>query len=168
MKKTILLSVISSFFILTFLYAAGSDDLKGSNTGWKAGVARVVITPEQSMWMAGYGGGDHSSEGTIHDLWAKATASLSDAIILFDKAEHYKVPIFSSSSLRFMENAQSITQGKVGKVLGAFTYSPASIEKTHPDLFWYGIHGVEALYTVMDTGCKSVVRVHTEGTDVAV
>jgi len=78
MKKTILLSVISSFFILTFLYAVGSDDLQGINTGWKAGVARVVITPEQSMWLAGYGGRDHSSEGTIHDLWAKALV-LEDA-----------------------------------------------------------------------------------------
>ncbi len=96
------------------------------------------------------------------------TASLSDAIILFDKAEQYGVPVFSTSSLRFEENTQAIAQGKIGKVLGAFTYCPASIEKTHPDFFWYGIHGIEALYTVMGTGCKSVVRAHTEGTDVAV
>src|SRR3546814_1971433 len=34
------------------------------------------------------------------------------------------------------------------------------------DLFWYGVHGVEALFTVMGTGCKSVSRVHTEGTDI--
>jgi hypothetical protein len=32
------------------------------------------------------------------------------------------------------------------------------LEKTHPDLFWYGIHGVESLFTVMGTGCESVVR----------
>ena len=106
--------------------------------------------------------------GKIMFIDKPVTASLSDAIILFNKAEQYKVPIFSSSSLRFIENAQEIAQGKGGKVLGAFTYSPASIEKTHPDFFWYGIHGVEALYTVMGTGCKSVVRAHTEGTDVAV
>jgi len=59
MKKSILLSATFSFFILTFLYAAGLDDLQGSNTGWKAGVARVIITPKESMWMAGYGGRDH-------------------------------------------------------------------------------------------------------------
>ena len=96
------------------------------------------------------------------------TASLSDAITLFDEAEKYKVPLFSSSSLRFIDNAQAVVQGKVGKVTGASTYSPATIEKTHPDLFWYGIHGVELLFTVMGTGCKSVVCVSTEGTDVAV
>ena len=95
-------------------------------------------------------------------------ASLSDAIAIFDAAEQYKVPIFSSSSLRFMEGVQEVTKGKIGKVLGADTYSPAVFEKTHPDLFWYGIHGVEILYTVMGVGCKSVMRAHTEGTDVVV
>ena len=96
------------------------------------------------------------------------TASLADAIVIFEAAKHYKVPVFSSSSLRFMPTAQEIANGKIGKVLGADAYSPCSLEKTHPDFFWYGIHGVELLYTVMGTGCKSLVRVHTEGTDVAV
>ena len=54
------------------------------------------------------------------------------------------------------------------KVLGADTYSPAALEKTHPDLFWYGIHGVETLYSVMGTGCKSVTRVSTPDTDIVV
>lgn len=96
------------------------------------------------------------------------TASLADAIVIFELAKHYKVPVFSSSSLRFMASAQEVANGKIGKVLGADAYSPCSIEKTHPDFFWYGIHGVELLYTVMGTGCKSLIRVHTEGTDVAV
>jgi len=42
------------------------------------GVAKVLITPEQSMWLAGYGARDHPSEGTEIDLWAKALA-LEDA-----------------------------------------------------------------------------------------
>ena len=41
---------------------------------WKAGVAKVIITPQQSMWMAGFAARDHESEGTLHDLWAKALA----------------------------------------------------------------------------------------------
>jgi hypothetical protein len=39
---------------------------------WKAGSASVEITPEQSMWMAGYGGRNRPSEGKLTDLWAKA------------------------------------------------------------------------------------------------
>ncbi len=93
-------------------------------------------------------------------------ASLKDAVAIFKAAEQRKVPVFSSSSLRFMQSAQEVAKGKVGKVLGADCYSPAHLEKTHPDLFWYGIHGVETLYTVMGTGCKQVVRLHTNDTDV--
>ena len=96
------------------------------------------------------------------------SASLRDALAIFAAAEKYNVPLFSSSSLRYMGSAQEVVQGKIGKVLGADTFSPATIEKSHPDLFWYGIHGVEILFTVMGTGCKSVVRVHTEGTDIVV
>jgi hypothetical protein len=94
--------------------------------------------------------------------------TLSDAIALYTLSEKYKVPFFSSSSLRYMESAQEAASGKVGKILGADCFSPATLEPTHPDLFWYGIHGVETLYTVMGTGCKSVTRTQTEGTDVVV
>jgi hypothetical protein len=40
--------------------------------GWKAGVAKVAITPDQPLWMSGYSSRDHAAEGTLHDLWAKA------------------------------------------------------------------------------------------------
>jgi predicted dehydrogenase len=95
-------------------------------------------------------------------------ASLKDAIKIYDAAKKNNVPIFSSSSLRFMGTAQEVVQGKMGKVLGADTFSPATLEKSNPGFFWYGIHGVEILYTVMGKGCKSVVFVGTEGTDIAV
>jgi predicted dehydrogenase len=95
-------------------------------------------------------------------------ASLSDVIAIFEAAKHYNVPVFSSSSLRYISGAQEIVQGKIGKVLGADTYSPATIEKTHPDLFWYGVHGVETLFTLMGTGCKSVSRIYTDNTDIVV
>jgi hypothetical protein len=41
---------------------------------WKAGVNKVEITPQQSMWMAGYAARDHPSEGVRHSIWAKALA----------------------------------------------------------------------------------------------
>lgn len=89
-------------------------------------------------------------------------ASLKDAIAIFKAAEEYKVPVFSSSSLRFQKTLQEIDKNIV---TGADMFSPATIEKSHPDLFWYGIHGVEALYTVMGTGCREVTRIYTPGTD---
>jgi hypothetical protein len=47
-------------------------------TGWKAGVAKVNITPKEPVWMGGYAFRDHPAEGKITDIWAKALA-LEDA-----------------------------------------------------------------------------------------
>ncbi|MCF2491709.1 Gfo/Idh/MocA family protein [Dyadobacter chenhuakuii] len=91
--------------------------------------------------------------------------SLSDTIAIYNAAEKYKIPVFSASSLRYIKGLENIDKAKV---LGADTYSPAVLEKTHPDFFWYGVHGVETLYTVMGTGCKSVTRVGTPNTDIVV
>lgn len=41
---------------------------------WKAGLASIVITPEQSTWMAGYASRTKPSEGKAQDLFAKALA----------------------------------------------------------------------------------------------
>lgn len=49
-----------------------------TSTGWKAGAASVVITPEEPMWMAGYASRNKPSEGKFQDLFAKALA-LEDA-----------------------------------------------------------------------------------------
>nr|WP_121273225.1 Gfo/Idh/MocA family oxidoreductase [Pedobacter schmidteae] len=95
-------------------------------------------------------------------------ASLADAKAIFAASKKYNTPVFSSSSLRYTEGIADIAQGKIGKVIGAETFSPAKYEKTHPDLFWYGIHGVETLFAVMGTGCKTVTRINTPDTDVVV
>src|SRR5690606_2154113 len=83
-------------------------------------------------------------------------ASLEDTLAIFEASKKYNVPLFSASSLRYIKGIEGLEKNKV---VGADTYSPCSLEKTHPDLFWYGIHGVETLYTVMGTGCKEVTRV---------
>ncbi|MGH7947569.1 MAG: gfo/Idh/MocA family oxidoreductase, partial [Opitutaceae bacterium] len=53
-----------------------------------------------------------------------------------------------------------------GTLASVFSYGPAETEPHHPDMFWYGIHATEALYTVLGTGCEKVVRTHTKNTDV--
>jgi neutral ceramidase len=63
---------IGLFSILTIYSGDAFAGFTPPDTGWKAGVARVVITPETSMWMAGYAARKRPSEGTLHDLWAKA------------------------------------------------------------------------------------------------
>ena len=84
--------------------------------------------------------------------------SLRDAAEIFKLAAVARVPVFSSSSLRFAKNTQAVRQGAIGPVKYAETYGPCAIEPHHPDLYWYGVHGVEALFTVMGPGCQTVQR----------
>ena len=94
------------------------------------------------------------------------SASLVDAISIFEAAKEMKTPFFSASSLRYMSNIEKILkEDAVGKVLGTDVYSPCTLEATHPDLYWYGIHGVEPLFTVMGTGCKTVQRIFSPDFD---
>ncbi len=94
-------------------------------------------------------------------------ASYKDAYAIVELAKKYQVPMFSSSSLRYMDDVENITE-IVGKVTGADTFSPAYIEPHHPDLFWYSIHGIEILFAIMGAGCKSVKRTYTPETDYVV
>lgn len=95
-------------------------------------------------------------------------ASLADVIALFAAARARKVPVFSASSLRWIPGARELRDGSQGPVRGADTFSWAALEPSHPDLYWYGIHGVEILYTVMGTGCRSVSRFRTDDTEFCV
>lgn len=85
-------------------------------------------------------------------------ASLPDALEIIRLTKEAGVPLFTSSSLRFAKATQAVHRGSIGKVQSAETCSPAPLEPSHPDLYWYGIHGCESLFTVMGTGCESVVR----------
>lgn len=95
---------------------------------------------------------------------------LADAIAIDLAAKKHQAKWFSSSSLRFSPSIIRYREDPrvAGQVLGATAWSPCSLEPTHADLFWYGIHGVEILYTAMGTGCQQVTRTSAPGTDVVV
>jgi predicted dehydrogenase len=84
---------------------------------------------------------------------------------IFRAADQHNVPVFSCSALRYNDKAQE-SRKAIGQVLGADAYGPCPLEKSHVDLFWDGIHGVETLYSFLGSGCQSVTRTYTEGTDV--
>jgi len=95
-------------------------------------------------------------------------ATLGQAIAIYEAAEKYGATFFSSSAVRFTVQNVKLRNGEYGPIIGADVYSPHSVEPTHPDFGYYGIHGVEELFTVMGTGCKSVSRSHNEAGDVVV
>ena len=95
------------------------------------------------------------------------TCSVADAKKLVALAEARKVPLFSSSSLRYApELVDFMKNSKHGKILGAIAYGPAHLHELNPGLFHYGIHAVEVLYTLMGPGCRRVTCAHEKDTDV--
>jgi hypothetical protein len=95
--------------------------------------------------------------------------SLADVIEIFRLAQEAGVPCFSSSSLRYGDRVQEMrNDSPIGKILGCAAFSPCSLEEHHPDLFWYGVHGVETLFAIMGPGCEQVTRVQTDNTELVV
>lgn len=95
--------------------------------------------------------------------------NLADVLEIFRLAKEHNVPCWSSSSLRFSPWMDKIrTREETGDILGCCAYSPCSLEEHHPDLYWYGVHGVEMLFAVMGTGCQSVSRTQTENAELVV
>lgn len=89
-------------------------------------------------------------------------ATLVDTLRIYHAAEASQTPIFSSSALRFGKATQKARAGEFGKLQRVTSWSPASLEPSHVDLFWYGIHGVEPLFTTLGTGITQVTREKTE------
>src|SRR5436309_2788910 len=92
--------------------------------------------------------------------------SLADAIAVFDLAKMHSVPCFSSSSVRFSPGIQELLHNeKLGTIVGAATWGDCTYQEGTPDLFFYGIHGVEPLFALMGTGCETVTRIQTKDTE---
>jgi predicted dehydrogenase len=86
-------------------------------------------------------------------------ASLEDARQIAALSKSTGTPFFSASSVRFHAGIPDLKAnrsiGKVRKVQASYVLN---MVEHHPDLFYYGIHGVEALYEVMGRGCEKLTR----------
>ena len=85
--------------------------------------------------------------------------TLAEAIVIFELAKKHNVRTWSSSSARFGNDLIALKgNADVGDILGATTWGPCSYQSGTPDLFFYAIHGIESLFTLMGTGCETVSR----------
>ena len=95
--------------------------------------------------------------------------SFEDCLQIAKLAKQANVPWFGGSSLRWWTGVrEALDPAKVGDIVGCDAFSPCSLEPHHPDLFWYGVHGVEILYAAMGRGCQTVQRASTGGTDMVI
>jgi hypothetical protein len=94
-------------------------------------------------------------------------ASLEDAQRIAQLARETRTPLFSSSSARFHPDIPRVRNDKsIGDVTQVQANYALNVVPFHPDLFYYGIHGVEALYAVMGRGCDRLTRKVTPDSDV--
>lgn len=91
--------------------------------------------------------------------------SYQDSLKIFELAKKEGVPCFSSSSLRYLSGIKDLDKSMV---TGAEVYSPAPIEPSHKDLYWYGIHGVEMLFAIMGVGCEEVTSYIGQDSDLII
>lgn len=92
--------------------------------------------------------------------------SLPEAVAIVALAEKHRVPFFTSSSSRFgAELVALLKDAAIGEIVGASTWGPCSYQEGTPDMFFYGIHGIEALFAIMGTGCETVSRAKAAGGD---
>lgn len=60
--------------VLLLFMATGLAIASPARAGWKVGIASQLITPEQPMWMSGYGSRDRPADGKLTELYAKSMA----------------------------------------------------------------------------------------------
>lgn len=92
-------------------------------------------------------------------------ASLDDARAIMKLSAETGTPFFSASSYRFHADVPKL-RTEAAKATKVQASSPFNKLAFHPDLYFYGIHGVEALYAVMGRGCVSVSRKSEKSSDV--
>lgn len=76
----------------------------------RAGVAKVDITPQSSIWMAGYGDRTHASTGVAQPLWAKALA--------IDAGRGGRVVIVSTDLIGLRRNMTDLVAARAQKEYG--------------------------------------------------
>jgi len=160
-------------------YPASRNRVKGFTEGLRTNGVEIVETIPQLLQKVD-GVLLESVDGRIHLQEAipvikagkplfidkPVAGSLADAIAIYELAKKHNVPCFSSSSLRFGGVQELAKNEKLGGIVGAITWGSCTYQEGTPDMFFYGIHGIEPLYVLMGTGCETVTRVQTPDTDV--
>src|SRR5712692_4059567 len=86
-----------------------------SAADYKAGIGRILITPEKPIYLSGYANRTHPSEGVLLDLWAKALA--------IEDHKGARVVIVTTDLIGLPRNVADIVAARVEKEYG--------IERSH-------------------------------------
>lgn len=104
--------------------------VSANDGSWKAGVAKVNITPTEHLWMAGFAARTDPAEGKLMDLWLKALA-------LEDAAGH---------------RAVIITSDLLGVPQNIYHHTTAALKAK------FGLGPEQILFSASHTHCGPVLR----------
>lgn len=96
--------------------------------------------------------------------------STADASAIVAAARASGSPLTSASALRYCPELLDVRAraDQIGAVLGVDAHTPGPLHPRNPGLLHYGVHGVEMVYALMGTGCRSVRTVFEEGSEIVV
>jgi hypothetical protein len=96
--------------IYLFLLGIGIFPALAAAAEYRAGVAKVDITPSQPIWMSGYAARTKPSEGAAHKIWAKALA--------LEDGKRGKVVIVTTDLIGLPRNVSDTVAAKVAQQYG--------------------------------------------------
>lgn len=95
-------------FSLALAFLALMNSVFAQNSAsfdWKAGISKADITPKMAMPMAGFASRTHSSEGTLHPIWAKA--------LVLQDSKGNKAAMISSDLLGFPKDVSDRIRDRI-------------------------------------------------------
>jgi predicted dehydrogenase len=121
-----------------------------------------------------------SVDGRVHRAQFERTAKLKkptfidkpfavtveDSEAMLRLAHSEKIPLMSCSSVRYSDNVVEALGGKRETVLGCDAHGPLSETPTQPGLFFYGVHTIDLIVSVLGHGCTEVRATHFDACDV--
>lgn len=91
--------------------------------------------------------------------------NLTDALAIAELGRQTHTNWFSSSALRYQTVLPKIRSALADDIRGCDVFGPVKAAIGHDELAWYGIHSLEALFTLLGSECERVSFLRTDSTD---
>lgn len=91
--------------------------------------------------------------------------TLTDALAIVELGRRTHTSWFSSSALRYQPVLGEIRATLNDDIRGCDVFGPVKAAIGHDELAWYGIHSIEAIFSLLGPRCERVSFIRTESTD---
>lgn len=81
---------------------------------------------------------------------------------IIELAKRYNTPVMSSSSLRFADSVERLKNLGMEKFESGYFYGPLPMQKAMPGYFWYGVHTIELIVSLLGGNLQVMHREKTE------